>query len=277
MNKKYRLLSLLLLLYGCKVAQPPVTPHPIHNPVFVSSKVTGDALEINFENKLKTPIRFHASIQDPDLNAQLKNLQPLTLAAKQDTILYIPIKGKQGQKPVFKVYFGDLTKEITHSPVALPVQRKKSIRILQGHNGSYSHFHDKSRYAIDFALKIGDTVYSASNGYVVQMVQGNKYGGNHPRWTEFANKIVVYDPESGRFFTYAHLAHLGSFVETGDSVRQGQPIGLSGNTGYSDTPHLHFNVSIPDTSATGLRSVPVDFLGGFKGKDFRKNAILPKE
>ncbi len=41
---------------------------------------------------------------------------------------------------------------------------------------------------------------------------------------------------------YYHLAPQGSLVEVGDTVRRGQRIGLSGNTGHTAMPHLHFAV-----------------------------------
>jgi hypothetical protein len=46
----------------------------------------------------------------------------------------------------------------------------------------------------------------------------------------------------GRFAFYAHLQPHSLRVHLGEHVRQGQAIGLLGNTGNSDAPHLHFAV-----------------------------------
>ena len=41
---------------------------------------------------------------------------------------------------------------------------------------------------------------------------------------------------------YWHLSKDGALVNVGDTIKKGQSIGLSGNTGYSAFPHLHFEV-----------------------------------
>ena len=41
---------------------------------------------------------------------------------------------------------------------------------------------------------------------------------------------------------YWHLKHNEAFVNIGDTIVKGQVIGLSGNTGFSFFPHLHFEV-----------------------------------
>ena len=43
---------------------------------------------------------------------------------------------------------------------------------------------------------------------------------------------------------YAHLRSEGALVRVGQRVRQGQQIGLSGNTGFTTGPHLHFAVQV---------------------------------
>ncbi|MEM6722694.1 MAG: M23 family metallopeptidase, partial [Bacteroidota bacterium] len=133
------------------------------------------------------------------------------------------------------------------------------------YNGSFSHNHVGSRYALDFDLSVGDTICSAGDGYVIGMIEGYKYGGSNRKWRPYANTITIYHPDQGALTQYAHLIENGAFVEVGDSVRTGQAIGLSGKTGFTSTPHLHFNVFRP--KGEKLISYPCSFKGG-KHKDW---------
>ena len=49
----------------------------------------------------------------------------------------------------------------------------------------------------------------------------------------------------GTIAVYGHLAHDGVLVGVGQQVARGEPIALSGHTGFSFAPHLHFSVSNP--------------------------------
>ena len=54
--------------------------------------------------------------------------------------------------------------------------------------------------------------------------------------------MVVIQHEDGTRAGYWHLQQNGVLVNVGDTIKQGQPIALSGKTGYSAIPHLHFLV-----------------------------------
>ena len=62
------------------------------------------------------------------------------------------------------------------------------------------------------------------------------------RDTVLGNAIVL-DLGDGRYATYAHLQVKSVRVKAGDAVRRGQVLGLIGNSGGTDAPHLHFHVS----------------------------------
>jgi murein DD-endopeptidase MepM/ murein hydrolase activator NlpD len=58
----------------------------------------------------------------------------------------------------------------------------------------------------------------------------------------YANFINLYHPDKNVYTQYVHLRQNGSLVEVGDRVLAGHPIGISGATGWTSKPHLHFNV-----------------------------------
>ncbi|WP_209390064.1 M23 family metallopeptidase [Chryseobacterium sp. RR2-3-20] len=126
---------------------------------------------------------------------------------------------------------------------------------MQGNNGNFTHNTPYSRYAVDFDMKVGDTITCADDGFVVGVIKDYEFGKNDKNWENFSNFITVYHPQSGLFTQYAHLKKNGNFVKVGDFVKRNQPIGLSGETGYVSGAHLHFNVLIPERNKT-LVSVP---------------------
>jgi murein DD-endopeptidase MepM/ murein hydrolase activator NlpD len=136
---------------------------------------------------------------------------------------------------------------------ALPFLKGKRYKVLQGQNTNHTHQGDFSRYAIDFKMNIGQTVCAMRGGLVVRVKDHNTKGGRGKKYYPYANLIIIYH-EDGTFAQYVHLKHKGSLVKAGDTVKKGQPIGFSGNTGQSSGPHLHFAVYKP--TATGLVSIP---------------------
>ncbi len=86
-------------------------------------------------------------------------------------------------------------------------------------------------YGIDWATPTGTTIYASSGGTVTRAGWSSSYG------------YCVYIQHPGGFETrYAHNSKL--LVSVGQTVKQGQAIALSGNTGDSSGPHLHFEIRI---------------------------------
>lgn len=52
--------------------------------------------------------------------------------------------------------------------------------------------------------------------------------------------MIILDNLDGTYSAYGHLRKNGSTVNVGDYVEEGDQIGNSGNTGFSRTPHLHW-------------------------------------
>ena len=101
-------------------------------------------------------------------------------------------------------------------------------------SGFGNRFHPIDRIAkfhggVDIAVPKGTPVASAADGVVT--FAGWKKG--------YGNLVVVSHPD-GRETRYAHLDKIS--VAAGDPVAAGQPIALSGSTGKSTGPHLHFEL-----------------------------------
>lgn len=233
-------------------------------PPFSTSK-KGDTTIVKVNNILLCPVRV--SFADDDLQYASDSL---TVPAKTDTVLYFLLPDKRLN---LNVSFGDIAKTIHPNAMSLPFPKGKSYQVTQGYNGSFSHNEINSRFAIDFNLQINDTICSADDGYVVGVVKDYKYGGNTREWRPFGNFITLYHPHSGLFTQYSHLVHQGAFVNVGDTVRRGQPVGKSGVTGFTDGPHLHFNVLKP-LAGGQLESVPAEFENGLKGGNLAKGDIV---
>ncbi|MER7620819.1 M23 family metallopeptidase [Streptomyces sp. NPDC126503] len=86
----------------------------------------------------------------------------------------------------------------------------------------------------DFAVPVGTPVKAAGFGTVVKA--GPYGGGDGPA---YGNAIVVKHA-NGTYSQYAHLSKIK--VRIGQKVAAGQQIALSGNTGNSSGPHLHFEI-----------------------------------
>ena len=123
----------------------------------------------------------------------------------------------------------------------LPYGKGKQYRIEQGYNGSFSH-HDEN--ALDFNMREGSEVRAARSGTVIAVVQQFNESCWREECKKMANYVLIYHSD-GTIADYSHLQYNGAKVSVGDTVSKGQLIGLSGNTGYTRGPHLHFVCFLP--------------------------------
>ncbi len=124
----------------------------------------------------------------------------------------------------------------------LPYEENKSHLLVQGYFSSYTH---KNRAALDFKMRKGTKICAARDGIVVRLKEDGNKGGSHVKYRSFGNFVVIEHGDSSRT-GYWHLQFNGVTVNMGDTVKQGQVIGLSGKTGYTWFPHLHFIVWTSD-------------------------------
>ncbi|MCX4534379.1 M23 family metallopeptidase [Streptomyces sp. NBC_00841] len=125
--------------------------------------------------------------------------------------------------------------------------RQYTLSACFGTDGSrWAHKHSGQ----DFAVPIGTTVKAAHSGTVVKA--GPNGGGDGPA---YGNAIVIKHG-NGTYSQYAHLSRID--VRIGQTVSTGEKIALSGNTGNSSGPHLHFEIR--HTANYGSAINPVSFL-----------------
>jgi murein DD-endopeptidase MepM/ murein hydrolase activator NlpD len=114
--------------------------------------------------------------------------------------------------------------------------------VMQGPRGTFSHFAGSgSENAVDWTVPQCTIVCAARDGRVVGVKQDSDVGGADQSFRPFANYIMIKHAD-GTFAEYVHLQKDGAMVNVGDQVTVGQPIGLSGQTGFASKPHLHFDV-----------------------------------
>jgi murein DD-endopeptidase MepM/ murein hydrolase activator NlpD len=138
----------------------------------------------------------------------------------------------------------------------LPYESGTSHRVTQGHHGKLTH-QGQEQYALDFAMTEGTPVYAARDGIVVDVKESSKAGGPRKSYKDLSNYVSIAHAD-GTIGEYHHLQHNSVLVEIGRRIKVGTVIALSGNTGYSTRPHLHFGV-YSAVDATQLQSHPVIF------------------
>ncbi|MDJ0466356.1 M23 family metallopeptidase [Streptomyces sp. H27-C3] len=102
----------------------------------------------------------------------------------------------------------------------------------------------------DFAVKIGTPVEAVHGGTVVK--SGPNGAGDGPA---YGNAIVIKH-DNNTYSQYAHLSKVDA--HPGQKVKTGQRIALSGNTGNSSGPHLHFEIRTTPNYGTAIN--PVTYL-----------------
>jgi murein DD-endopeptidase MepM/ murein hydrolase activator NlpD len=88
-------------------------------------------------------------------------------------------------------------------------------------------------------MPIGSPIIAARSGEVIHVVEVHDNGTRKPG----EENVVVIKHTDGTFARYYHLTKDGVIVRVGERVKQGQKIALSGDSGASAGPHLHFDVT----------------------------------
>ena len=129
---------------------------------------------------------------------------------------------------------GDMASCIPAIPPVVPDRKIYRLSSSFGYRSDPFTGKTKRQSGVDFALKPGHPVYATGDG-VVESVKFEFFG--------YGNSIVV-NHGFGYKTRYAHLKSIG--VAEGMKVKRGECVGVSGNSGRSSGPHLHYEVIYKD-------------------------------
>lgn len=202
--------------------------------------------KINFRRDLRADDVFQVVIERETINnSPIGNNHVVAIrfnGKKVDLSAYLHTDG---------IYYDENGDNLT--PALLRYPTRKQFRISSSFNPRRLNPVTKRispHNGVDFATPIGTPVISTGDGQVIR-VANHRYAGKYIAIKEF-----------GAFSTrYLHLSKI--LVHKGQKVSRGQVIGLSGNTGRSTGPHLHYELHIngnpvnPITSKIPmLKSIP---------------------
>jgi len=116
----------------------------------------------------------------------------------------------------------------------LPAIRPSNGRIVSGYGMRHHPILNvrKMHAGVDFLLHTGTPVMATANGVVRRAQFSPTYG----------KYVDIYHEDAGYMTRYAHLSEFADGIQRGARVERGQEIALSGNTGRSTGPHLHYEV-----------------------------------
>jgi len=189
---------------------------------------------------------------------------------------------------------------------ALPLQGE--WQITQGHNGEHTHKLDWA-YAWDFEMQdtqnksyaseehtlndyyaFGKPVFASAAGYVVKLMDGvidNPIGQLNTR--ENWGNYLCLSHGYGLYSFYSHLKQGSLVVKMGDYLKQGDKLGLIGNSGRSAVPHLHFQIQLGAEAGSRTRlshlinyklqgETGLEFIGsGIPKKGDTLSSLVPEE
>jgi hypothetical protein len=111
---------------------------------------------------------------------------------------------------------------------------------------AFGNYQPDGHTGVDYPCPIGTQVRAVTGGTVLHVGWMAGTYVDNPWWINPGFAGYVYVVDHGSFIgIYGHCKDASNWVNKGDRVTEGQTLGLSGNTGASTGPHLHFE-ALPD-------------------------------
>jgi murein DD-endopeptidase MepM/ murein hydrolase activator NlpD len=224
-------------------------------------KIDGN-VELHVENLSQVPLTFTLRVKTRYFDADGPKRITQTIAPNSSQKVIVLSKDGGSRSPEYR-YTYDWTigdKDANHDDDHIyhfPYGTGTSYRVLQGYGSRFSHT-GLEQFAIDFKMDEGTPVHAARGGIVARKEESHSKGCWEDGCGKYANYLVILhdDDTTGEYY---HLQKNGVLVEIGDRVSTGQLVALSGNTGHTTMPHLHFGV-YRAVSRGREQSIPVRFV-----------------
>ena len=229
--------------------------------ICVNAVDQGGNVELRARNLQDYPLTYTLRVRTRYLEVAGPKTVTQTLAPQESARVMTLSPAAEGVEGRYRYFFewtvGD--KDAVHDDsyvYALPYASGRSYRVVQGYGSRFSHT-GLEAYAVDFDMPEGTPVHAARPGVVARVEESHSKGCWEDGCGRYANFVVILH-DDGTTGEYYHLQKDGALVEVGDHVVRGQMIGLSGNTGHTTMPHLHFAV-YRATDWGNTQSIPVRF------------------
>jgi murein DD-endopeptidase MepM/ murein hydrolase activator NlpD len=268
MKRSIRFKLLIIALFGiisCRVDIPlgktASTTHCLREYVCLKQDKSGSKIEFIAENRSNTEITITVDIRLDNMKASVEFPFTQTIGGNQALKLFT-LKSRHllefGKYNCFYNWNWGSMYAIHDNSIgySLPYESGKAYKVTQGFNGKFTHL-GENKYAIDWTMPEGTPILAAREGTVIAFVDTNSAGGLDEKFKDKANYILIKHAD-GSIGSYIHLQQGGVAVRTGQKVSRGELIGYSGNTGYSNGPHLHFMVYTAESGMKRL-SHPIKF------------------
>lgn len=165
-------------------------------------------------------VLYQVSDADP---TQIDILATRYVSAKFDKTFEAWIYTPEGWK--FPGWFDETGREVAAFLDGGPIKEYEQITSLIGDGRGHS--------GMDFKAPVGTKVYAPFAGTVSRTTWNFKYNGT----------CIEIRIGGGKLYRFLHMSELDPALKSGSKVTAGQYIGLSGNTGRSSAPHLHYELS----------------------------------
>jgi murein DD-endopeptidase MepM/ murein hydrolase activator NlpD len=230
-------LGLLALLF------PPLSPahtelvmnrQSLENTVSVETRLFGP-VEVQLSNSKSGKLLFNAVLDGPGV-FEVADLPPDSL----NNLVLHAVPGKPSKAAPFTYQ--------------MPFSGYADWTISQGYRGRASHDDALNEYAVDFAIALGTPILAARTGIVMEVVDEFPDSGRARKSDLEQANIIRILHEDGTMAVYGHLLQGSAVVTPGQWLVNGTVIAQSGNSGFSNGPHLHF--AVQRNAGMQLESIP---------------------